>query len=366
MNRVVGKKSGRRFSLGPRALLGQGAEGKVYRSGDSCVKILAEPLQGDDAAKVAALVALSARVVGFAWPTEVAVDPATCRDVGFAMPYVPGDSLEDLLDARRTGAVPVEVKARLALRISIAVASAHAHTGPRLVLGDVVKAGNLVIEGDVPTFVDAASLSLIGFRDAGGDVRDALSPLTTPGYVPKEVLENPGALPSEAADRFALAVLLFQLLFGAAPHDVMPGPASIGLEPDDMVRQGVFPRWVRHPVFDPPSYDPVTPPAEVEQLFRAAFLTNVRPPALAWSEAFERWLESLSPDDPPRPRRRRRPRWLRRLDPVSVAFASIVALACLARLAWSHHTAERPPEVRVIPPAPSRQVGPPLFRELFR
>jgi len=232
------------------------------------------------------------------------------------------------------------------------------------VLGDVIKSGNVLIDGDDVTFVDTASVSLFGFRDQGGDVRDAISQLTTPGYVPKEVLDNPGALPSEASDRFALAVLLFELLFGRGPCEVRSSPAANGLEPDDLVREGVYPRFRQHPDFDPPTYDPVNLPAEVEQLFLAAFLANVRPSAFEWSEAFEDWLLAVTYVD--RPRRRRKPRWLRRLDPVSVTLALIVALAYLARLAWSHYTAERPQEVRVIPPAPSRPVGPPLFRELFR
>jgi DNA-binding helix-hairpin-helix protein with protein kinase domain len=366
MDRVVGKKTGQRYSLGPRALVGQGVEGKVYRCGDSCVKVLASPLKGDDTSKIAALVALSTRVDGFAWPTEIVTDPATGEDVGVTMKFVPGESLESVLDARATGTIPFETKLRLALRVSLAVAAAHAHSGPRLVLGDVVKAGNVVIDGDQATFVDTVSATLFGFRVPSGDVRDAISPLTTPGYVPKEVLEHPRALPSEAADRFALAVLLFELLFGRSPHDVRPCPASMGLEPDDMVRQGIYPRWIQHSDFDPPTYDPVALPAEVDQLFRAAFLSNVRPSALEWSGAFEGWLRALPHGDPLRRRRKPRPRWLRRLDPVSVTFVLIVALAYLVRLAWSNYTAERPPEVRVIPPAPSRPVGPPLFQELFR
>jgi DNA-binding helix-hairpin-helix protein with protein kinase domain len=366
MLRVVGKKTGLRYSLHPSAEIGRGAEGKVYRCGRECVKILNSPPRGDEAARFATLISLGGKLDGFAWPAEIVEDASTGDAIGIAMGFVPGESLEALLLDRSTGSIPLETKVRLAFRIAGVVAVVHAHRGPVVVLGDVIKAGNVLIDGEDATFVDTASVSLFGFREASGDVRDALSQLTTPGYVPKEVLENPGTLPSEATDRFALAVLLFELLLGRGPFEVKSCPASNGLEPDDLVRQGVYPRFVQHPDFDPPTYDPVSLPAEVEQLFRAAFLTNVRPSALSWAEAFEGWLASIPPDTPPRRRRRRKPRWLRRLDPVSVTFIVIVALAFLVRLAWSHYTAERPPEVRVIPPAPSRPVGPPLFRELFR
>src|SRR4051812_18675001 len=224
MDRVVGKKSGTRYSLSSGASIGQGVEGRVYRSGPACVKIFVHPLADDQAATIAALIPLARKVGGFAWPTELVEDPATGEPRGFAMDLIAGESLESLLDAKATEAIPVITKVRLALNVARAVTEAHAHRGPAIVLGDVLKAGNLVIDGDEATFVDAGSVSLIGFRLPSGEVRDSISSLTTPGYVPKEVLENPGALPSEASDRFALAVVLFELVFGRPPHEPKPCP----------------------------------------------------------------------------------------------------------------------------------------------
>lgn len=360
MNLVVGKKSGTRYHLAPSALVGQGVEGRVYRFGETCVKVLNGPVTAERSGVVRALSALAPKIPGFAWPIEAVVDPAKGEEAGFSMPFVPGESLESLLDARATGSIPPEVKIRLALGAARAVAEAHAHRGPAVVLGDVIKAGNLIIDGDRATFVDAASASVFGFRVASGAVVDSCSPLTTPGYVPREVLENPGALPSEATDRFALAVLLFELFTGRGPHEVRPCPASVGLEPDDSVRRGIYPRWARHPDFDAPGYDPVDFPPEVDQLFRAAFLASaVRPSALEWCQALEEWREDVAPAW--RRLRRRAPRWLRRVDPFSVAVVVLVALAYAARWAWDYSTADRPP-----PPAPGREVGPPSFRDLFR
>lgn len=372
MDRVVGKKTKKRFTLGAASLIGRGAEGRVFKCGTDCVKIFDTPLGPRENARMATLVSLARKLEGYAWPREVVADPATGEDVGIAMGLVPGDSLEAILDCRETSSIAVESKVRLAFRIAGVVASAHAHRGPTIVLGDVLKSGNLIIDGEVATFVDAASVSLFGYRDEVGDVREAVSLLTTPGYVPKEVLDNPGALPSESSDRYSLAVLLFELLFGRSPHDVKSGPASVGLAPEDAIRQGIYPRWVQHPEFDPPSYDRVDVPADVDQLFRAAFLTPIRPSALDWCRGLEAWLVAITPAPPEPPQAAPQPEkrfgWVRRLDPVSVAFVAIVALAYAVRLGWSIHSAPPPAPVpaRRLPPAPSRPVGPPSFRELFR
>lgn len=364
MYRVVGAKSGRNYSLHPGRLVGRGVEGRVYAHGSTCVKVFERALSDDQVATVTALIALARKVPGFAWPTELVNDPATGEPFGFAMAFASGETLESLLETRATASIPLITKVKLASSIARAVAAAHAQSGPAIVLGDVLKAGNLVINGDDATFVDAGTVSLRGFRSPSGEVRSSVSTLTTTGYVPKEVLDTPSALPSEASDRFALAVVLFELCFGRSPHEVRACPAAIGLEPDDAVRRGIFPRWVNYPEFDPPTYDPVNVPSDVDQLFRAAFLASaVRPSGLEWCEALDRWLVAITP--PVRlKRRRRRPRWLRRADPTTLKIVLFVILAYAARYAWARYNA--PPQPRVIPPAPSRVVGPPLFREIFK
>lgn len=364
MYRVVGAKTKRSYSLDPAALVGRGTEGKVFAHGSSCVKVFERGLSDEQVATVTALISLARKIPGFAWPTEIVNDPATGEPAGFAMDFVPGENLDALIQDGATAAISSLTKVKLALRVAQSVAAAHAHSGPTIVLGDVLKAGNLVIERDDATFVDAGSVSLKGFRSPGGEVRSSESKLTTPGYVPKEVLDSPSALPSEASDRFALAVVLFELVFGRSPHEVRSCPASIGLEPDDAVRRGIYPRWMRAPEFEPPTYDPIDVPDDIDQLFRAAFLMSaVRPSALDWCEALERWLVAVTPHGRLK-RRRRQPRWLRRADPTTLKIILAVILAYAARWAWSRYTSTSSP--RVIPPAPSRPVGPPLFREIFK
>jgi len=246
MKQLVGRKTGRRFYVDASALIGRGVEGRVYRCGGECVKVYDTPFTKADAPRMATLVSLGKKLDRFACPTEFVSDPATGEDVGIVMPLVQGETLESLLDSRLTGSIPVRTKILLAFQIAGAVAGAHALRGPRLALGDVLKAGNVLIDDDQATFVDVPSASLFGYREPSGDVRDAVSRLTTPGYVPKEALENPGAIPCEASDRFALAVVLFELLFGKSPFEVKSCPASVGLEPDDAVRRGICPRFVQH------------------------------------------------------------------------------------------------------------------------
>ena len=88
--------------------------------------------------------------------------------------------------------------------------------------------------------------------------------LTTPGCVPPEVLANPHANPDHASDRFALAVLMHELLLGKSPTEPRPCPAAVGLDPDAAVRDGLFFRYVAHKELEPPTYDPVDVPPEVD------------------------------------------------------------------------------------------------------
>lgn len=381
MIRVVGKRSGAQFVLHHTAEIGRGAEGVVYRAGRQCVKLVTGGLSDADAEKVELLVRLSASLPGFAWPVELVLDRSTKKPVGYVIAFAPGETLESLMDDRKTGAIPVRTKVELALAVVRAVAAAHAVSGPKIVLGDALKAGNLIVSGGSAVIVDTASVSVLGFRSLAGGLVDAVCPLTTPGYVPPEVLAHPGAKPSHAADKFALAVLLFELFFGRHPTEPLPCPAAVGLEPDDAVRDGLFLRWVAHPELLPPTYDPIDPPDDVEELLRAALLLPTRPAAAELIAPLETWLASLSPVPAPTVPRRpwRMPRlpafnW-RPFDRWVAVAAIIVTGATVTRWAWSETRAfvgelraaspepsPPPPE----PPVPTKPVGPPLFRELFK
>jgi len=366
MDRVVGSKTKVAYPLAPRAEIGRGVEGRVYRAGDRCVKVLTSPLSADQVEKIEALANLGLKLGGVAWPIEVVTGGDADEPTGFVMELAAGETLESLLDARATASIPVEAKVTIALGLARTVADVHAHRGPRVVLGDVLKAGNLVVDvaNTSTMLVDAASVSVFGYRIASGEVRDASSSLTTPGYVPREVLDNPRALPSHDADRFALAVLLFELLFGKPPHEPRPSPQAVGLEPDDAVRRGLFFRWAKHPDFEAPRYDPVDLPDEVDRLFRAAFLaTAIRPTAADWAAALEAWLDDLTPEEAP-PDVAPAPAPTSRLGALDRAIGLVAVawiLLTLAQWAWQRVMPGAPQ-----PPAlPAKALGPRLFPEIF-
>lgn len=367
MDRVVGKRTKVAYPLTPRAEIGRGVEGRVYRAGDRCVKVLTSPLSADQVGKIEALANLGLKLKGIAWPIEVVTDVAG-EPTGFVMELAAGETLESLLDARATASIPVEAKVAIALGLARTVADVHAHRGPRVVLGDVLKAGNLVVgvANASAMLVDAASVSVFGYRIASGEVRDASSSITTPGYVPREVLDNPRALPSHDADRFALAVLLFQLLFGKPPHEPRSSPQAVGFEPDEAVRRGLFFRWAKHPDFEAPRYDPVDLPDEVDRLFRAAFLaTAVRPTAADWAAALEAWLDDLTPEEePPDVAPAPEPAPTSRLGVLDRAIGIVAAawiLLVLAQWAWQRVMPGAPQPLAL----PAKALGPRLFPEIF-
>lgn len=374
MKRVVGKSSLVTYPLESWARIGQGTEGVVHKSKGRCVKTYSSPLTDVELERIEAAARLSKILPGFAWPSEIALDSATGAAVRFVMDHVSGCTLETInqqgCDQDGNEILLVEgEKVHLALQVAQAVAAAHAHVGPRIVLGDVLKSGNLMIdlESVSATFVDTASVNLFGFRDASGEVKDSWSTLNTPGYVPKEVLANPAAIPSQDADLFALAVLLFELLFGKPPHEPKSSNHNVGLDPDDAVRRGLYLRWVRHPDFEAPTYDAIDVPDEIDRIFRAAFLASSRrPDAAEWCAALNAWHDAIRivPEAPvAEPSEPRVPKTT--LDRIS-DFATWGILAfLLAQVALGFLDRAIPGAAQTVP-IPGRQIGPALFREIFR
>jgi DNA-binding helix-hairpin-helix protein with protein kinase domain len=381
VTRVVGKDSGTTFHLDPTAVLGRGVEGTVYRVDDAAVKVYATPLSAVAAAKIDTLIRFARRVPGFAWPTELVHDTTAAKTtVGFIMPLATGESLEALMNDRRTNTLPTKRKVATAASIVAAVAAAHTTPNLTVYLGDVLKAANVVIADGTATLVDAASVSLLGFRGPDGRLIDAVEPLATPGYVPPEVLANPTAKPSQAADLFALAVVLFELIHGRPPTEPRPCAAAVGLEPDDAVRQGLFVKYLTHPEFTTPTYDPVAVPAHIDDLFRAAFLgpPHHRPTAADWANGLAAWSAALTPPATV-PLLRPRRTWASvaaavgpRADRAAVITLAVASVAFVARWvvvdgpaavdrtkAWLFPAPARPD------PIPAKPVGPALFQELF-
>ncbi len=383
MTSVVGKSSGTVFRLDPSADIGRGTEGVVYRAGDVAVKVYFAALDDTAIAKIDTLLRFARVVPGVAWPTDTVHETAGGKPVGFVMTLATGESLEALMNARQTAAMSPEQKIAVAESIAASVAAAHAARGLRMCLGDVLKAGNIVVDGDTATLVDAASVNLYGFRAADGSLIDAAENLVTPGYVPPEVLSHPQAKPSRAADLFALGVVLFELIFGRSPTEPRPCAAAVGLDPNDAVQRGLFVRYITHPDFGPPRYDAVAVPQEIEDLFRAAFLgaPHQRPNASEWLSRLKAWRVSLAPAPTTGPSSATSDWWSRvaeiggRLDRVAVVVLAAVSVLLIGRWvindapALVHQAKLRlfpPKSVPAEKPIPSKPVGPQSFQELFK
>lgn len=195
----------RRVRLDPRALLGEGGEGRVYRVSDLAVKIFASPTD----ARRQKLASFPARL-----PPEVVAPVALCRDasgavVGYAMKAV-DDAVPIAAFARRAfhAASPGRSRAVLAVfaRLVRVVRELHARG---VVVGDL-NDGNVLVATPAaapwqPFLIDADSMQLPGHPCVVAHER-FLDPRLYGVDLGK------AAALSRASDAYALAVLLFASL----------------------------------------------------------------------------------------------------------------------------------------------------------
>jgi len=195
--------------------IGRGGMGDIYRATDSvlgrqvAIKVLADRFAEDDAVRqrLTREALAAARLSGE--PNTV-----TIFDVGehrgrpyIVMEYLPGGSLDDVL--RGSGAQPPQQVFTWLEQAGRALDAAHA----RGIVHRDVKPGNLLLdrEGNV-------HVADFGIASAGG--LDSLTMtgtvLGTAGYLSPEQAQGERA--TSASDRYALAVVAFELLTGTRPY----------------------------------------------------------------------------------------------------------------------------------------------------
>ncbi|MEJ2854665.1 MULTISPECIES: serine/threonine-protein kinase [unclassified Saccharothrix] len=202
--------------------LGQGGFATVYRARqvqlnrDVAVKIDNRVLHSErDRRRFLREAQAAARLSGH--PNVVAVHAADITPQGtpyLVMELCTGGSLADLV--RREGPLPAERVRRLGVQLADALAAAHAEG----VLHRDIKPGNILV--DRYGNAKLADFGLAALLDAEGGstvTRDALSP----SYAPPEAFAM--AQPTPAADVYALAATLYDLLAGRPPRPV-PWPVE--------------------------------------------------------------------------------------------------------------------------------------------
>jgi serine/threonine-protein kinase len=194
--------------------IARGGMGEIYRAEDSdlartvAIKVLAEHLAGD--------VAIRGRFTREALAAarlSNAPSTVTIYDVGehegrpyIVMEYLPGGSLADRIE--REGAQPIGRALEWLHQAARALDAAHASG----IVHRDVKPANLLLGNDdrvyVADFGVASAAGLHSFTEAGTVVGTA-------GYLSPEQARGERATP--ASDRYALAVVAYELLTGARP-----------------------------------------------------------------------------------------------------------------------------------------------------
>jgi DNA-binding helix-hairpin-helix protein with protein kinase domain len=204
----------------------------------------------------------------FAWPAEVVRDAGTDAFLGYLMPYVGGRDAQKFASARLGwGDGPPRLGYLTALNLSIAIASLHAQGHA---MRDMHHDNVFVDDGDV------ALIDCDGFY-VGGRRRNYPSRTYYPRYAPPEVPDEPTetAEPAQRADRFGLAVHVFQFLMaGFHPFQAKGSGGDFG----QRIADGRF--AFANSAVDPPDHAPPyrALPGRIRALFAKCFEYGKRRP----------------------------------------------------------------------------------------
>ena len=308
--RHVHTSGGSRLRLGP--LIKSGGAGSVYRLTELPLQVAKLYHDGIDRKiyerKLAAMLELTPklpdlmeggrRYVQIAWPQERLCD-ASGRFIGFLMPAVDVQAtseLEVILQERqaRAAGLPTGLGAKVTLAANLAAVVAELHRQHHHVVD--LKPVNLRFYAQS---LYMAMLDCDGFSIQGRGERFP-APQYTPDYLAPE-FQALGLTPQgeETQDRFALAVVVFQLLnFGIHPYTGRPASDRIPTDIPGRIGRRCYAYGLRaHADMAPsPVSGHASLPADLRQLFDRAFegLGGNRPGAMEWAAALRTYAQRSS------------------------------------------------------------------------
>lgn len=297
-----------------KKLLGRGATAIVYPAELNGSSFAAKIYDSDkklDIAKIEAMLAnppanvriqfAGAQHSQLAWPSAILTPPAG-RDLGYLMPlsdlsksfsldHYYDQTLLRKLKSPSEGAL--SFKLEIARNLCLLVADLHDHNHCFI---DMKPQNIRVLLGShVVTLLDCD-----GFSIAGADGKRYPAELLSSDYISPEAYRNK-TLPSqlgEDQDRYALAVILFQLLNGGTHpfQGIINGSGITATTNDEKAAQGLYPHGVKpNPRITPrPQSIHFLLDDGMQALFNAAFIGcgNQRPAARDWAHLLDTLLRS--------------------------------------------------------------------------
>lgn len=240
------------------------------------------------------------------WPTKIIFD-AQKKFLGFVMPLAfqksvlcyeicrrsISDDLDSIWNTFYNRHTPLGIINRLKLIDNIAIPIHEIHSMGKYVLVDF-KPQNMLITADGR--ISIIDLDSIQIKD---NTNQFLCPVRTLDYLPPELQYNNDVnqVMSPSCDRFALAVVFYQILYGLHPFTVTAKDGRI-CELRDLIAKGLFPfgRYSHKiDVIPNPHKKFQILPKEIQSLFIRAFDfdQNSRPTAEQWGMTIYNFISKL-------------------------------------------------------------------------
>jgi eukaryotic-like serine/threonine-protein kinase len=294
---------GRATTLGP--LLKSGGAGSVHRVVERPDEVAKLYHPGGDHAqyqrKIAAMLSFTpdlpdiadrgSRYVQIAWPRASLYD-ARRRFVGFTMPLLDvgaTSELEEILQERqaRAAGLPTGLGAKITLAANLAGVVAALHRQQHYVVD--LKPVNLRFYRES---LYMAMLDCDGFSIHGEGGRHVAQQVTPDYLAPEFQRDGARALREEDQDRFALAVVVFQLLnFGIHPYSGRPSSSNVPTDIPARIQGHYYAYGTRaHPGISPnPVSGHAALPVALRSLFDRAFAgqAHARPAAREWVDTLQ-------------------------------------------------------------------------------